>query len=335
MRATRYIHYIYIIGIALCLQACHSNLETEEMAIGMAATSVESTTRALINSAADLQNIGFKVYGYKIDKAADKQQVFAGEEVTYGATNGWQYSPTRYWDRMTNYKFAAYAPATLPTYVQVTHTTGANQTLGITVPNWQAIDGTETDIIVATSQGEAADYLDLHNGTVKLDFAHILAQLEVQIVRSATLLNTYTLTGLSYKQVPEGDGNNDDNNKSDYTFNYATPSSSVMNSTATGTKTVYSGAVVVDPEAKEGTTFKHLVVPFSTQAGGGMLVAVTYKVGSGTANTITVNTGINTLEAGKRYVLTLIFNSGTNIIPKLDICAWQTEEVDEDDKYNW
>lgn len=328
MRARTYIYIV--IGIALCLQACHSNLETEEMAISMSASKVVDGTRALIEDVAGLQNIGFKVYGYKTDKAADKQQVFAGEEVTYGATNGWQYSPTRYWDRVANYTFAAYAPATLPTYVQVTHTTGANQTLGITVPNWQAIDGTETDIIVAASQGEAADYLDLHNGTVKLDFAHILAQLEVQIVRSATLLNTYTLTGLSYDQVPEGDG------KSDYTFNYATiPSSSVMNSTATGTKTVYSGAVVVDPEAKEGTTFKHLVVPFSTQAEGGMLVAVTYKVGSGDPTTIPVKTNISTLEAGKRYVLTLTFNSGANIIPDLSVCGWAEEKVEEDDKYNW
>ena len=338
MRARSYI-YMMLGVAALALQGCNkdSHPSTPDMAdyaISMSASKVVDGTRALIEDVADLQNIGFKVYGYKTDKAG-KQQVFAGEEVTYGATNGWQYSPIRYWDRVANYTFAAYAPATLPTYVQVTHTTGANQTLGITVPNWQAIDGTETDVIVATSQGEAADYLDLHNGTVRLDFEHILAQLEVQIVRNATLVNTYTLTGLSYKQVLEGDGNNDDNNKSDYTLNYATPSSSVMNSTATGTKAVYSGAVVVDPEAKAETTFKHLVVPFSTQEEGGMLVAVTYKVGSGEPTTIDVKTNISTLEAGKRYVLTLTFNSGANIIPDLSVCGWAEKEVEEDDKYNW
>lgn len=325
MRATRYIHYIYIIGIALCLQACHSNLETEEMAIGMAATSVESTTRALINSAADLNS--FRVDAYK--EGTSNEQVFSKHLVERGG-EGWTYSPVRYWDRKATYYFGAYSPENA-----VVNSTETKGVLTISAPNWQAIDGNETDIVVATSQGAATGYIGVDAGTVKFDFKHILAQLEVQIVRNATLVNTYTLTGLSYKRVPEGDGNNDDNNKSDYTFNYATPSSSVMNSTATGTKAVYSGEVVVDPEAKKETTFKHLVVPFSTQEKGGMLVAVTYKVGSGEPTTIDVKTNISTLEAGKRYVLTLTFNSGANIIPNLSVCGWAEEKVEEDDKYNW
>lgn len=318
MRAKRYIYIV--IGIALCLQACHSNLETEEMAIGMAATSVESTTRALINSAADLNS--FRVDAYK--EGTSNEQVFSKHLVERGG-EVWTYSPVRYWDRKATYYFGAYSPENA-----VVNSTETKGVLTISAPNWQAIDGNETDIVVATSQGAATGYIGVDAGTVKFDFKHILAQLEVQIVRNATLVNTYTLTGLSYKQVPVGDG------KSDYTFNYATtPSSSVMNSTATGTKAVYSGAVVVDPKAKAETTFKHLVVPFSTQAEGGMLVAVTYKVGSGEPTTIAVKTNISTLEAGKRYVLTLTFNSGANIIPDLSVCGWAEEEVEEDDKYNW
>lgn len=324
MRARTYI-YMMIGVAALALQACHSNLETEEMAIGMAATSVESTTRALINSAAGLDS--FRVDAYK--EGTSNEQVFSKHLVERGG-EGWTYSPVRYWDRKATYYFGAYSPENA-----VVNSTETKGVLTISVPNWQAIDGNETDIVVATSQGAATGYIGVDAGTVKFDFKHILAQLEVQIVRSATLLNTYTLIGLSYAQVPEGDGNNDDNNKSDYTFNYATPSSSVMNSTATGTKAVYSGEVVVDPVAKENTTFKHLVVPFSTQAEGGMLVAVTYKVGSGDPTTIDVKTNISTLEAGKRYVLTLTFNSGANIIPDLWVCGWAKEEVEEDDKYNW
>lgn len=332
MRAKRYIYIV--IGIALCLQACRrdshpSNPDVEELAISMAASSVESTTRALINSAAHLQS--FRVDAYK-KRDTSVEKIFDLQEITKaGAENpAWTYSPTRYWDVKCTYYFGAYSPIDAAVSKS---TAGA---LTISAPNWQAIDGTEKDIIVATSKGAATDYLNDYNGTVKFDFEHILAQLEVKIVRSATLLNTYTLTGLSYKQVPEGDGKSDDNNKSDYTLNYATtPSSSVMNSTATGTKAVYSGAVVVDPKAKEETTFKHLVVPFSTQEEGGMLVAVTYKVGSGEPTTIAVKTNISTLEAGKRYVLTLTFNSGANIIPDLSVCGWAKEEVEEDDKYNW
>ena len=332
MRVSR---YIYIIGVAaLALQGCNkdSHPSTPDMAdyaISMSASKVVDGTRALIEDVADLQNIGFKVYGYKTDKAG-KQQVFAGEEVTYGATNGWQYSPIRYWDRMANYKFAAYAPATLPTYVQVTHTTGANQTLGITVPNWQAIDGTETDIIVATSQGEAADYLDLHNGTVKLDFAHILAQLEVQIVCNALLTNEYKLTALTYSTVPTGDG------KATYTLDYTTPNNSAMGTVATGDMVVYSNTtgVVVEPEVKNETTFKHLVVPFSPTTEGGLNIVVDYTV-NGTPRQATVKAGVVDFEAGNRYVLKLTFNSGAEIIPKLQILDWEDVDVDEEDKYNW
>lgn len=320
MRATRYIHYIYIIGIALCLQACHSNLETEEMAIGMAATSVESTTRALINSAAYLNS--FRVDAYK--EGTSNEQVFSKHLVERGG-EGWTYSPVRYWDRKATYYFGAYSPENA-----VVNSTETKGVLTISAPNWQAINGNETDIVVATSQGAATGYIGVDAGTVKFDFAHILAQLEVQIVRNATLVNTYTLTGLSYKQVPEDAGT------TAYTLNYTTPTSSAMATPTMGSKVVHSGtAIVVDPEAKPQTTFTHLLVPFSTQEKGGMLVAVTYKVGSGEPTTIDVKTNISTLEAGKRYVLTLTFNSGANIIPNLSVCGWAEEKVEEDDKYNW
>ena len=157
MRATRYILYIYIIGIAFLLQGCRkeshpSTPDTKSYAISMSPSEVMNGTRALIGDVADLQDQGFKVYGYKEVKAADREQVFDGQEVTY--RSNWEYSPIRYWDYVADYYFAAYAPAN----VQVTSSTDGNQTLTFTLPNWQAIDG--TDIIVATSQGPATEYLN-------------------------------------------------------------------------------------------------------------------------------------------------------------------------------
>lgn len=322
MRAKRYIYIV--IGIALCLQACRrdshpSNPDVEELAISMAASSVESTTRALINSAAHLQS--FRVDAYK--KGTANEQVFSKHEITRSGTK-WEYTPVRYWDTKGYYYFGAYSPEN--TEIS-TETKGV---LTISAPNWQTIDGTEKDIIVATSQGAATDYLNTHGGTVKLNFTHILAQLEVKIVRNSILVNTYKLTGLNYAQVPVGDGT------TAYTLNYTTPTSSAMATPTMGSKVVHSGtAVVVDPEAKPQTTFTHLLVPFSTQAESELQVKVYYSINNVDATPIAVNTGLKTLEAGKRYVLTLTFDSGARIKPDLKVLDWDTEVVDEDDKYNW
>lgn len=327
MHATRYIHYIYIVAIAFLLQGCHrdshpSNPDTDLYAISMSPSEVRGATRALINNVADLQNLGFKVYAYKEDKSGYREQVFAEQTVTYNSN--WEYNPIRYWDGVADYRFAAYAPAD----VEVVSNTETNQTLTFTLPNWQSIDG--TDIIVATSQGSAAEYLNQHAGTVKLDFVHILAQLEVQILRSAFLTNEYKLTGMNYNAVPA------DNATTTYTLDYTVPANSAMGVITSADKIVYTNneGVVVDPEAKDETTFKHLVVPFAATTDGGLQIVVSYTV-NGTPRQATVKTGVAALEAGKRYVLKLTFNSGLDIIPKLEIADWEDQGVDEDPKYNW
>jgi hypothetical protein len=290
----------------------------EELAISMAASSVESTTRALINSAAELNS--FRVDAYK--EGTSNEQVFSKHLVERGG-EGWTYSPVRYWDRKATYYFGAYSPE------NTTISTETKGVLTISAPNWQTIDGTEKDIIVATSQGAATDYLNTHGGTVKLDFTHILAQLEVKIVRNSMLANTYKLTGLSYAQVPVGDGT------TAYTLNYTTPENSAMGIAVLGEKDVFNGSEEIYPEAKTETTFKHLIVPFGIQTEKELQVVVEYTVSDVSATPIAVNTGLKALEAGKRYVLTLTFDSGADIKPSLDVLDWDTQEVDEDDKYNW
>lgn len=320
MRAKRYIYIV--IGIALCLQACRrdshpSNPNVEELAISMAASSVESTTRALINSATDLKS--FRVDAYK--KGTSNEQVFSKHEIARSGTK-WEYTPVRYWDTKGYYYFGAYSPE------NTAISTETKGVLTISAPNWQTIDGTEKDIIVATNQGAATGYLNDYNGTVKFDFEHILAQLEVKIVRNSMLANTYELTGLSYAQVPEGAGT------TAYTLNYTTPENSAMGIAVLGEKDVFNGSVKIDPEVQDEATFKHLVVPF-IQAENGLQVVVSYTVSGVAATPIAVNTGLKALEAGKRYVLTLTFDSGADIKPTLDVLDWDTQEVDEDDKYNW
>lgn len=343
MRATRYIHYIYIIGIAFLLQGCRkeSHPSTPELeAIGMSPTQVISGTRALNDNVAALQDAGFKVYGYKVDRGDLKQQVFTdnGQRVSYDGTNRWNYSPIRYWDRMADYNFAAYAPATLIGGMAVANTVAANQTLAFThMPHWQEADDDAVDLLVATSQGAATTYLNNAGGVVNLTFDHVYAQLVVRVVRGASLLNTYKLTSITYSNVPTADGT------ATYTLDYTTPAASAWSGVAlsAASKNAYSNAdgEVINSNPEDTPTTKHLVVPFT--GSDEIQVTVGYIVNDGLAQTGTASTGIKQLEAGKRYVLTLSLGSGAVIEPSLDIEQWvevqdeQDIEVEEDDKHNW
>lgn len=329
--------YIYIVGMAaLTLQGCckksHPNTpDVERHAIGMAAQSV---TRALIEDIGDLRE--FAVYGYRQGPVSD--MTFKAQHVTRNG-NAWEYTPTKYWDRTASYSFAAYAPATAQSGCTYTHD-DATRTLTIDLPYWQRIDGTEADIVVATSQGAATTYLNTYGGQVALNFDHLYAQLEVQVVRDAILQNEYTLEALTYSDVPTPiDGT------ATYTLRYTegtaslsvTPTAEALAPANNNGQTISAPGVTIGPSDAEqhpATTFKYLVVPFTAQSADGFDITVTYSSG-GAQTTTTVNSGIQTLEPNKRYLLRLTINSGADIKPELYIQDWTDQEVDEDDKFNW
>lgn len=333
MRATRYIHYIYIIGIAFLLQGCRkeshpSTPDTKSYAISMSPAEVRGGTRALFNSKADLAS--FRVNAYKVGTA--NEQVFDDQLVTHDGTVC-AYTPIRYWDKLGTYAFGAYAPADAHGQNGITidynYATETDHCI-MHIPQWQVINGTETDLIVASSQGAATEYLN-RGGVVNLTFDHLYAQLEVQVLRNAFLVSTYKLTSLHYKYVPSNATN------ATYTHDFATPANSAYTTTILSEDAqsveMMTGDVEVEPTPKAETTFKHLVVPF-TSIDGGFEIVVGYTVG-GAPRTAKVSSGLKTLEAGQRYVLRLNFNSGADIIPSLTVEDWIPEELDEDDKYNW
>lgn len=335
MRARKYI-YIMMGTVALTLQGCRKDShpsnptpDTTQYAIGMAASSVAGT-RALITETADLSE--FAVYGYK--QGPVNQMVFINQQVTKNG-NGWTYSPTKYWDRTASYSFAAYAPSEQPGGFTYAHNEDTH-TLTFTLPYWQKIDGTETDLIVATSQGAATTYLNTHGGQVDLAFDHLYAQLEVQVVRNNLLENEYYLNSLKYQDVPAEGGN------ATYTLQYTMPSASMPTSTTDAWMTIYSdGNAKVPPveneedKENEHTTFKYMVVPFTASSAEGFKIDVTYTSG-GVQTHAVVNSGLQTLEPNKRYLLQLTINSGADIVTSpVEVLDWVDREVDEDDKYNW
>ena len=255
--------------------------------------------------------------------------MFAHQPVNYNY--GWTYAPTRYWDIAASYYFGAYSPQHLT--AEHSGTDLEAHIVALKAPYWQKIDGNETDIIVATSQDEANNYLTLNNGVVDLHFAHILSQLEVQFVLSPFLMNEYRLHAVGYKNVPIANGT------ATYRLNYTTPSQSAMNVISLSATTPVAmlnntDGIVVAETVQEVTTLKHMVVPFSTNNANGIEIVVEYSV-NGIKRTATAITKFQTLEPGKRYTLRLTFDSGAEIKPEIYINEWNDEEVDEDDKYNW
>ena len=325
----KYILYI-IIGVSLiaCDRQSHPGApEAVEQAIGMVPTSV-AATRALISDTEGLQREGFIVYGYK-ETTSNGIQVFDHQAVNY--SNRWTYTPTRYWDRAAAYYFGAFSPQTLDANHQGTGKD--THTILIDAPHWQVIDGSEADIIVATSHDEAESYLELHGGEVDLHFEHILSQLEVQLACSSFLTHEHRLHTLSYRNVPAAEG------VATYHLDYTDPSRAAMGEVdmATNALTIANSdeGIVINPEGKEIVSFKQLVVPFQTDKPEGIEIDVDYSVNGKKRNT-TVATQLQVLEAGKRYVLRLTFSSnGIDIVPTIQINEWVDEEMDEDDKYNW
>lgn len=146
---------------------------------------------------------GFGVFGFKkvIETSSflfDNQLVHP-DQASYTANvaahteqyTDWVYSPLRFWDLTASYQFIGYWP-----YSAATSGTGFYVTTSVpdsptpiedahkqitlhNVPNWQLVDGTENDIMTATSVGRYnPDYSFL--GSVRMSFHHVLSQLEVK-----------------------------------------------------------------------------------------------------------------------------------------------------------
>lgn len=322
----RYITYTLL--AALLMLGCSEELHTiapegEEYAISMTASSTDmSTSRALITDNTTLQATNLGVYAYK-EVNSNNTIVFNNTELTYIATKGWDYSPTKYWDRTAYYSFVAFSPYT------ATHNY-ENHTLTISnIPYWQVIDDNVVDYLVANSHGSAESYLSTDSKSVPLAFSHILSQLVINIKKDEKLSQTYLLKQVDYLNVPQGG-----DAKATYTLpqeDIATMSEITLLG-ADATLIQYSntnGQVVTTGNI----SLPHLVVPFALTGDKHVQVKVTYTV-EGTKRNKTVDTGITQLVAGKRYELTLTFK-GAEIVPTLEIKNWEDVTVDDDPKYNW
>lgn len=340
-------HISYCLIASLLLVACDKESHPitpdepqEQYAISLSASSDAMTySRAIVDSEATLQATTLGVFAYKQLADGTKVSVFDNTKVTYDADEGWTYTGTKYWDRTAHYYFASYSPH------QETDINLEDENLTINnIPNWQDINANTKDYIVANHNGEAEGGYITANGVraVPLNFKHILCQLEVRVAKNAFLTSEYTLSGISYTNVPKID------KKAKYTYLFAgKDESGAAIEEAVGTMTLGRGdvsseaqqmaqlnnvTVPSDPDEDASTTIKHLVVPFETN--DNIKITLDYKVNGAERPTAEVETQLKELEENKRYVLTLTFNSGADVSTTLQILNWENEEIEEP-KYNW
>ena len=77
------------------------------------------------------------------------------------------------------------------------------------------------------------------------------------------------------------------------------------------------------------------MLPFTAKSENGFQIAVSYTSGGVTTNVV-VNSGFQTLQPNKRYILKLTINSGANIVTSpVQVLDWVEQDTDEEEKYNW
>ena len=235
---------------------------------------------------------------------------------------------------------------------------------------WPSV--TSYDLMTATSNGTTTDYhVDdtsvnvEERGVVELNFSHILAQLVIKVKTiSAPNRTQFHITKLEIgvdqdgKRVPEGDDTSE--NKSSYTLvfgsNPPTPAGSFV--TTGGTATLFDGAPFLSPLVSgdvEGSTIcSHLVVPFTVSDFNNPSSAVSTCINLKITYTSTKDgvlfrddtvdlplmssptENLLTLEAGKRYTTTIVFNKG-KVIDLLDVAVsqWKPGQSQDQFFYNW
>lgn len=315
-------------GLLGAIASCTSHTgeaEMEPAAIGFHTHRIEEVgTRALISTTDDLRTPGFGVYGDKTVGTSSPQLVF--DNINVSGTP-WDYAPTKYWDRTAAYRFVAYAPwpgsgTSYTSYSSVYKKLTING-----IPQWQKIDGNEIDYLVATSAGTATEYLQTPtpNGTVNLEFKHILAQLKVNIAKVSPAAN-YIVKGLSFASVPTG--------TRQCVYDSSNGSLSFSGSTDTYGQ---QNLLLTDANIEVGTSSTqlahYLVAPFNL--GTDLNLQLSYTLGSSGPKTVPVPLGINKFESNCSYVFNLRFEAGSNIsVSVTEVKNWETSEV-TDDVYNW
>lgn len=347
----QYVCTFFLGSLAMAFYACGSDdtetgaQETEQV-IGFFSNRIEEIGTRALTTDDNLKNQAIGVYGYK--KKTDNTDhfpVFDNTKLTY--TSYWYYAPQKYWDRTRSYSFMAYIPWE-ESNVVYGFDDGTNKYTDVLtfndIPQWQKIDSTETDYLVASSANTADNYINDNYGTVYLEFRHIYAQLLISVKKDIMGASTtkHTITGLrfgkasgeAYEVIPAvqnctylHDANNADNSK---------VTSARENGIITFLdKNKDSDDIEAVSEIKPLANY--LVAPFATSNSASLYVDYTISDGVNTSahNNVEVELGKIDFKSNNKYTYVLRFEAGKPISVKaVEVKEWESVEV-TDEVYNW
>ena len=205
-------NYFMLAAAVTLFAACAETDMVEEVndvnvpqAIGFDAFT-NKAVRAEINNVADLQNVGFQVWGYKAATATpmdwtSQDTIFDNVNVSYDGA--WKYVDIKYWDRTSTYKFYAVAPAT-PT--DVTYSI-VPETGMITIDGAKSAISTASNDYLIDRDGNLnvnGAYAGTSHDAVNFDFHHIMSKVVFKL--KAAVPEEIKVTGLTMKGWNNGVG---------------------------------------------------------------------------------------------------------------------------------
>ena len=278
--------YLFILATAAIVAGCTKNdsfqeIDTPDNAIGFS-TYAGKQTRAENSSATEKDNLEdynttFKVWGYKYVNGTESPVMGAVEDnstytypgqlvehkdanasATPAVTEGWYYTPIRFWDKSaTSYSFYAVSPnaptgaswvwdstnkkVSIANFAITGYNSVTTPATTVDVDKVLTENLTTEDLMIAT---DVTDYKTYDNTPVLLDFNHILSRLNIG-VRKASTLDDFEVKLNSIKVY---------NMKSNGSFNEALASGTTLSSgtiarwaTAPTTQTKFTAGVGYAP----------------------------------------------------------------------------------------
>ena len=328
------------------------------------------------------ENAGFGVYGFKMVNERSTllfDNTLVSPEQPSPSTD-WNYAPTRFWDLTASYQFIGYWPYKPDTTIVSFHVTSVDPDITDLeeedkeivlhhVPNWQPIDGTEQDIMTATSVGRYNPDYSFFGGTVRMSFHHVLSQLVIKAYYIGAYLDSTTTGGVVVQGIKlyaskDADENYLDsvliNGTTDFKQRYYDDKPVLLTkSMDAGADTIdmdsmytlwydvdfkdtiaYKNELEDDPDFEPTMVKRWLMIPHKWKDLG---LSVAYKKGNAErqfSEQVPVTLGKEhdkyvTLP-GKTYIITLLIDSsdGAVTVESIAVKNWVTHDVTRE-LYNW
>lgn len=307
-------------------------------------------TKALISDVAGIQTTGIGVTAY-IQQGNNVNPVMKNQQVTYLDGN-WTYSPVSYWSKSDNYIFTAYAPFSSNPETDLDDATMKFSN----IPQYQSVMTEQEkkdakDILTDTKSGSYQS--EFSNGKVQFELKHELAYLEIRAVKA----DITSMRNVVFKvaKLDLGDSENQMAESANRTFTKKVLDNSQSNwspvsypDDGQGRYPIISSidgqnSIPNEVDKNPLVLAQMLVAPF--EFGGdanqhSLAFNITYNKYDGTNSSNHDITGhavtINKFEAGKKYIVTLRFNTASKVeINTVVVEDWTPGSTYEPPVFNW